>query len=136
MERVKQDWVMILPPKRDAIEISKQLAGELRQPLQPLSIWGQQKEEPFSISQFEMSTFALEHEYWLEECSRQAISALRDYVERSPHKLGGVPIFRDSRFSLHQFLVELADSDAIAEIADNFEIKEIALRGEWHLKLS
>jgi uncharacterized protein (DUF433 family) len=65
---------------------------------------------------------------WLADRSSEALLALRDYVEATPQKLGGIPVFQGTRFSIPQLFTELADSDAVHDIADNFELDEEKLR--------
>ncbi|HEX3314800.1 MAG TPA: DUF433 domain-containing protein [Gemmataceae bacterium] len=67
-----------------------------------------------------------------EQRARHALSTLSDCVEIDPKKLGGVPVLANSRFSVAQLFGELADSDAIAEIADNFEVDLELLRRFLH----
>jgi uncharacterized protein (DUF433 family) len=62
----------------------------------------------------------------------QAVRALRSCLESNPEKLGGVLIFRGTRFSPSQFLAELADDDAVRLIANNFEVDESQLRRFLH----
>lgn len=69
---------------------------------------------------------------WLGERSRLALFAMQEYVEADPSKLGGIVVFRGTRFSVPQFIGELADSDAVADIADNFDMTEADLRGFLH----
>lgn len=72
------------------------------------------------------------HELEISDRYRQAVIALRNCLESNPQKLGGVPVFRGTRFSASQLLAELADSDAITGIADEFEIEEQALQTFLH----
>lgn len=57
-----------------------------------------------------------------EERLRFAAAALRDCVEISPLKFGGVPVLRGTRFSIAQVLSHLVDGDSVDEIAENFEL--------------
>ncbi|MDE2095712.1 MAG: hypothetical protein KGL39_00515 [Patescibacteria group bacterium] len=56
----------------------------------------------------------------------------RDGVESIPEKLGGVPVFRGTQFSVSQFFTELAGSSVVGEIAAVFEVDEMMLRGFLH----
>lgn len=69
---------------------------------------------------------------WLEQRAQQALRTLVDCVEIDSQKLGGVPVLARTRFSVAQLFGELADSDAIAEIADNFDVDEELLRRFLH----
>jgi uncharacterized protein (DUF433 family) len=71
-------------------------------------------------------------EAWFEQNSRRALTAMADCVDCQPNRLGGVPVLRNSRLSVSQIITELADSDAIAEIADNFDVDEERLRRFVH----
>ncbi len=66
------------------------------------------------------------------ERAHQATLALRDCVEFSPDRLGGVPVLRGTRFSVPQLFAELADSDALVELADDFEIDPALLKKFLH----
>jgi uncharacterized protein (DUF433 family) len=72
------------------------------------------------------------HELDIGRRYHQAIGALRDCLESNRQKLGGVPVFRGTRFSASQFLAELADSDAVPAIADEFEVKQQMLQAFLH----
>ena len=65
---------------------------------------------------------------------RQALRTLVDCVEIDPQKLGGVPVLAHTRFSVAQLFAELADSgsDAIDEIAENYEVDPELLRQFLH----
>lgn len=69
---------------------------------------------------------------WLADRLRAATLALNDCVEAVPEKLGGVPVFSGTRFSVSQLFGELADSEAVHEVADNFEVDENTLRKFLH----
>lgn len=69
---------------------------------------------------------------WLGEKSRQALLAMQDYVEADSTKLGGVAVLRGTRFSITQLLAEIADSDLMVDIADDFDLMENDLRGFLH----
>lgn len=44
------------------------------------------------------------------------------HVETTPNKLGGIPVLSDTRFSVSQLFAELADSRAVYEIAQDFDL--------------
>lgn len=56
----------------------------------------------------------------------------KEYIESSPTKLGGIPVLRGTRFSITQLLAELADSDIIEEIAEDFELDANQIKGGLH----
>lgn len=76
--------------------------------------------------------FGVAYEIWLHDRYRQAILALHECLESNPQKLGGVPVFRETRFSVSQFLAELADNDAVDEIGEEFEVDRNRLRVFLH----
>jgi uncharacterized protein (DUF433 family) len=76
--------------------------------------------------------FRVVHEFQTRHRYYQAVRTLRDCLESNPQKLGGVISFRGTRFSVSQFLAELADSDAIQEIADEFEVEQTFLQTFLH----
>ena len=59
---------------------------------------------------------------WITSQSSKAMLALKDCVEISGEKLGGVPVLRGTRFSIPQLFAELAESNALVEISQDFEI--------------
>jgi len=69
---------------------------------------------------------------WLANRSHQAMIALRDYIESDPKRLGGIPVFKGTRFSVPQLFAELADSDAIADIAADLDLSAAKLRKFLH----
>jgi uncharacterized protein (DUF433 family) len=127
-------WCIPAPPKQELLEFRERLAGALRNerrlPAVPqrkeLGVW----DLPTDVNP--VSSFDYSHEQWLADRSRLAMVALRNCIEISPKKLGGVPVFRGTRFSASQLLAELADSDAIKGISDDFEVKENLLREFLH----
>jgi uncharacterized protein (DUF433 family) len=72
------------------------------------------------------------HEFQTRHLCYQAVLTLRDCLESNPQKLGGVISFRGTRFSVSQFLAELADSDAVQGIADEFEVERTSLQTFLH----
>ena len=62
-------------------------------------------------------------ETWVAEQVRQAMLALRDCIEFSPYKMGGVPVLKGTRFPVAQIFAQLADGDTVAELAENFELE-------------
>jgi uncharacterized protein (DUF433 family) len=77
-------------------------------------------------------SFRAGHELWLRDRYRQAISTVWECLESDPEKVGGVPVFRGTRFSASQFLAELADNDVVQEIADEFDVDPHPLRTFLH----
>jgi len=57
----------------------------------------------------------------LEQLWRSSL-ALKDCIETSRNKLGGVPVLKGSGFPVHQVLSQLADGDSIDDLAENFEL--------------
>ena len=53
---------------------------------------------------------------------------LPNLVDRDPNKCGGVPVLRNTRFAVAQLIAELADSDSVGEIADDFDLSESQIR--------
>jgi uncharacterized protein (DUF433 family) len=129
---VKDDpsWTGYFRSKQDAITLRTRLPSELRQPIPYVLDW--KREQLWPVRDIPVNVFVLEQEHWLEDQSRRAMAVLGEYVEASPHKLGGVPLFRGTRFSISQFLTELADSDAVDQVADNFEVNKDFLRNFLH----
>lgn len=66
--------------------------------------------------------FSLAPEQWIAKQTHLAMVALNECVERLPSKLGGIPVVKGTRFAVSQLFIELADSDEIDEIADNYEV--------------
>ena len=64
----------------------------------------------------------LSTEEWLAERATYALAELRNCVETNPHKCGGVPVFKGTRFTLARFLAELADGRSVSSIASDFEL--------------
>jgi uncharacterized protein (DUF433 family) len=50
------------------------------------------------------------------------MAELRDCIETNPHKCGGVPVIKGTRFTLARFLAELADGRSVSSIASDFEL--------------
>lgn len=69
----------------------------------------------------------------LEQRLRLASAELRDCVEISPLKLGGVPVLRGTRFPIAQVLSHLADGDSVDDIAENFELDHEQLSKLLHV---
>ena len=64
---------------------------------------------------------------------RLAGDALRDCVEINPHKLGGIPVLRGTRFPVSQLLSHLADGDSVADVAENFDLDQEQLTTLLHV---
>lgn len=64
---------------------------------------------------------------------RLAGAALRDCVEISSQKLGGIPVLRGTRFPVSQVLSQLADGDSVEEVAENFELDREQLTTLLHV---
>jgi uncharacterized protein (DUF433 family) len=58
--------------------------------------------------------------------------AAQEYVETDPQKLGGVPIFKGTRFAVRQLFAELADGQSVQQIAKNYRLDLPMLRGFLH----
>jgi len=81
----------------------------------------------YKLSEEQQSPVASYHE----QLSRQlwnAVAQAGEQVQFCPRKLGGIPVLRGTRFSLAQLFAELADSDVVVEIANDFELDERQLR--------
>lgn len=128
MDLEPRDWSFF--PKQEDIEVRDSITGTLRgEPELPtipsrkqLTSW----EPHYTL------TLNVSHEQWLAERSRRAMIVLRDCVEATKTKLGGIPVVTGTRFSVSQLFSELADSDAIQEIAENFEVDEKPMRKLLH----
>ena len=68
----------------------------------------------------------------LTERLRQALMQLRATVDASPNRMGGALVLKGTRFKVSQLLAELADSDAVDELADEFEIDAEQIRDVLH----
>jgi uncharacterized protein (DUF433 family) len=78
-----------------------------------------------------------EHEHWpnwelLTDRLRKALLQLRATVESSPQRMGGALVLKGTRFKVSQLIAELADSDAVEEMADEFEIDAEQIRDVLH----
>jgi len=62
----------------------------------------------------------------------QSLVAATKYVETRPKKLGGTPVLKGTRFSLSQLFAELADSDAVKDIAVDFDLDADQLQSCLH----
>src|SRR5438552_1626835 len=129
---MKEDtnWTVYVPQKQEAIDLRERSSGNLRHPIDNLYLPKRKGDEAGLAAR--MAAFAMDQEFWLAERSHQALVSLHIIVEVNPEKLGGVPVFRGTRFSIAQFFTEVADSQAIHDIADNFELNENELRTFLH----
>jgi uncharacterized protein (DUF433 family) len=65
---------------------------------------------------------------WYFECSLSGHEVLKNAVEISSRRIGGVPVLKGTRFTVAQTLAELAEIEGIAELAENFDIDEKLIR--------
>jgi uncharacterized protein (DUF433 family) len=84
-------------------------------------------EVTFSASELRMS-----YEAQLLEQSRGAMIAICSCIECDRSRLGGIPVLVGTRFPVYQLIAELADSESVAEIADDFELDKDVLRKLLH----
>ncbi len=59
-------------------------------------------------------------EEWLAERARHSMTVLRECVEVSPGKQGGVPVLRGTRFTVAQLFAEIGEGRSLPEIAADF----------------
>lgn len=59
---------------------------------------------------------------WYVECQIHAFVTITDVVEVDPHRRGGVPVLRGTNFTVAQIFAELAETNGVDEIADNFDL--------------
>lgn len=59
---------------------------------------------------------------WYFECTIFGYEALRNAVDVDPKRVGGMPVLKGTRFTVAQTLAELAQSSAVTELAENFDL--------------
>lgn len=59
---------------------------------------------------------------WYIQCNLYGLEMLERVVEIDPHRRGGVPVLRGTRFTVAQVLAELSETACIDEIAENFDL--------------
>jgi uncharacterized protein (DUF433 family) len=69
-----------------------------------------------------MPASKVEFDEWLAERAKSSLLVLRDCVEVSPAKRGGVPVLRGTRFTIAQVFAEVAAGRSLAEIATDFDL--------------
>lgn len=65
---------------------------------------------------------------WYFECTIFGYQTLHTAVDVDPRRRGGVPVLKGTRFTVAQTLAELAHSDAVEELAQNFELDVRVIR--------
>lgn len=68
-------------------------------------------------------------EEWYVQRVYNGIDSIKNCVEVDPARRGGVPVLRGTRVTAAEALAEIADSGAILEVAENFDLDPEALRG-------
>ncbi len=71
---------------------------------------------------FNRAASALPDEEWLAERAKYALLVLRECVEVSPGKHGGVPVLRGTRFTVAQVFAEAGEGRSLPEIAADFNL--------------
>lgn len=51
----------------------------------------------------------------------------KKFIDMNPDVCSGAPVVKGTRFTVAQFLAELADDRSVSEIADNFQLDKQAL---------
>lgn len=126
----ERTWAPLHKKQQEADAVRTRLMGDLRNENKQLEVPKRKGMKQWTIAL--PLVFDYEQEQWLVERSRQAMIVLRNSVESRPGKLGGAPVLKGTRFSVTQLLAELADSDAVEEIADNFELDKNEIRQFLH----
>ena len=85
-------------------------------------VWTGVREAPASFFPPNRKMRWMSHDAWLGQRARLAAVMLRGCAEYNPQKCGGVPVLRGTRFTLAQFLAELADGRNVFEISEDFDI--------------
>jgi uncharacterized protein (DUF433 family) len=67
-------------------------------------------------------------EEWYAQCVYNGIYSLKSCVEVDPSRRGGFPVLRGTRVTVAEALGEIADSAAITEVAENFDLDPEDLR--------
>jgi uncharacterized protein (DUF433 family) len=67
-------------------------------------------------------------EEWYFQCAFFGLESLRHCVEVDPHRRGGVPVLRGTRFTVAEALAELAESSGVHQVAENFDLDDEVLR--------
>lgn len=67
-------------------------------------------------------TRALRTEEWYLQCAFFGLESLQMWVEVDPKRRGGVPVLRGTRVTVAEALAEIAESAAIQDVADNFDL--------------
>lgn len=52
------------------------------------------------------------------------LSITSNYIEVDPNRVHGIPIIKGTRFTVAQFLAELADGNSISNLAETFDFDE------------
>jgi len=65
---------------------------------------------------------------WYIECNFLGHEKLREVVQINPRRWGGVPVLKGSRFTVSQALAELAQSSAVTELAENYDLNAENIR--------
>src|SRR5436305_2070095 len=96
-----QGWCVVAPPKQELLDFRERLAGSLRNEPTHAMVPTRKEAHAWIITEASSaSAFNLMHQQWLADRSRLALFAIQDCVEISAKKLGGVPVFRGTRFSI------------------------------------
>jgi len=61
-------------------------------------------------------------------CAYFGSEQLKECVEIDPKIRGGVPVLKGTRFTVSETLAELAESDAIDDVADNFDLEQSKIK--------
>ena len=59
---------------------------------------------------------------WYIECQSHGWAMLNHLIEIDPGRRGGVPVLRGTGFTVAQLFAELAETEAVEEVADNFSL--------------
>lgn len=114
------------------MRMNRALAGTLRNPPpEPIPL-PRKDTGVWDVQYYYITPIKAEHERWLVGRRALALSTIHECVEINPEKLSGTPVFRGTRFSIAQFFAELADSDAVKEVATNYDLDEHVLSTFLH----
>jgi uncharacterized protein (DUF433 family) len=65
---------------------------------------------------------------WFVQCAFYGSEQLKSCVDVDPEIRGGVPVLKGSRFTVSETLAELAESSAVEDIAENFDLNKSSIR--------
>jgi uncharacterized protein (DUF433 family) len=59
---------------------------------------------------------------WYVQSQVHGLVALRNVVDVDPERRSGIPVLRGTRFTVAQVLAELAETEGVEELAENFDL--------------